>query len=229
VPPGALRWPVSWPRRRVHGTPPRADSRDEIRERSLVTLSELSETSITHSAAHRWRRSTCTFNSFALDPRSGALFRSTPLPVRLPAAREASPPRRTLARPSRLRFPQLTRSLLEPTCRWVGTSLPYAAQGLVDAVSVCLAWHATPHRDASGTALLVRAACVLVATPAGGLFDGWFMRTGSASSGTGTLPDPLHRPGRRPAACSHSPGHEEAPGREPPRYRFDTRTAPPSR
>jgi hypothetical protein len=185
--------------------------------------------SIAQNVAYRRRRATCTFNCFALDPRSGALFRSTPLPVRLPAAREASPPRRTLARPSRLRFPQLTRSLLEPTCRWAGTSLPCAAQGLVDAVSVCLAWHATPLRDASGTALLVRASCVLVVTPAGGLSDGWFMRTGSASSGTGPPPATLHRPGRRPAACPHSPGHEEAPGREPPRHRFDTRYAPPPR
>jgi len=184
---------------------------------------------IAHNGLSPRRRSTCTFNCFALDPRSGALFRSTPLPVRLPAAREASPPRRTLARPSRLRFPQLTRSLLEPTCRWAGTSLPCAAQGLVDAVSVCLAWHATPLRDASGTALLVRAACVLFVTPAGGLSDGWFMRTGSASSGTGPPPASLHRPGRRTAASSRSPGHEEAPGREPPRYRFDTRTAPSSR
>lgn len=115
------------------------------------------------------------------------------------------------------------------TCRWAGTSLPCAAPGLVDAVSVCLAGHATPLRDASGTALLVRASCVLVVTPAGGLSDGWFMRIGSASSGTGTLPDPPHRAGNRPAACSHSPGHEEAPGREPPRHRVGTRHAPPPR
>ena len=227
--PGALRWLVSWHRRRTLGMLQRADLRDRIRARSLTARSELSVTSIAHGAAHSWRRSTCTFNCSALDPRSGALFRSTPLPVRFPAAREASPPRRTLARPSRLRFPQLTRSLLEPTCRWAGTSLPCAVRGLVDAVSVRLAWHATPLRDASGSALLVRAACVLVVTPAGGHSDGWFMRTGSSSSGTGTLPDPLHRTGRRTAAPSHSPGHEEAPGREPPRHRIGTRHAPPHR
>ena len=68
----------------------------------------------------------------------------------------------------------------------------------MNAVSVCLAWHATPLRDASGTALVVRALCVLVATPAGGLSDGWSMRTRSAPFGTGSSPVSLQRPAAGP-------------------------------
>jgi len=59
---------------------------------------------IAQNVSSRQRRATCTFSWSALDPRCGALLRSTPLPVGLPAPREASPPRRTLVRPSRLRF-----------------------------------------------------------------------------------------------------------------------------
>ena len=170
---------------------------------------------IAHNGLSPRRRSTCTFNCFALDPRSGALFRSTPLPVRLPAAREASPPRRTLARPSRLRFPQLTRSLLEPTCRWAGTSLPCAAQGLVDAVSVCLAWHATPLRDASGTApLCAQHACSSSPLPgaspmAGSCAPGLLLpgpdRSPTRSTAPADDPQPVrtHPAMRKPPAGSH--------------------------
>lgn len=159
-------------------------------------------------------------------PSSGPLRSPSDFPLREKRLRLAE---RWCVRHGCDSFPQLTRSLLEPTCRWAGTSLPCAARGLVAAVSGCLAWHATPLRGASATALFVRVTCVHSFTPAGGLCDGWFVRTSAASSGTGPLPAPPHRTGRRTVPFMHPPGHSEAPGREPPRHRNDDRTAPPPR